>query len=58
MAAGIFPTDREAVLFYESLTEWTHWQYLWTPSESAGGPRSLPPACAQTPAEPVLLPIR
>ncbi len=56
--AGILPTDRDAVLFYESLTEWTHWQYLWTPSDSAGDARSLPPACSQTPAEPVLRPIR
>ncbi|MBC7967606.1 MAG: hypothetical protein H7Z17_16960 [Fuerstia sp.] len=57
-AAGILQTDRDAVLFNESLTEWTHWQYLWTPGESAGGARSLPPACSQTPAEPVLRPIR
>ena len=57
-AAGIFPTDRDAVLFYESLTEWTHWQYLWTPGDAAGDARSLPPACSQTPAEPVLRPIR
>jgi len=57
-AAGILPTDRDAVLFYESLTEWSHWQYLWTPADSAGGTRSLPPACSQTPAEPVLRPIR
>ena len=57
-AAGILPTDRDAVLFYESLTEWTHWQYLWTPIDSAGGARSLPPACSQTPAAPVLRPIR
>lgn len=57
-AAGLLQTDRDAVLFNESLTEWTHWQYLWTPGESAGGVRSLPPACSQTPAEPVLRPIR
>jgi hypothetical protein len=57
-AAGILPTDRDAVLFYESVTEWTHWQYLWTPSDLAGDARSLPPACSQTPAEPVLRPIR
>ena len=57
-AAGILPTDRDAVLFYESQTEWTHWQYLWTPSDSASDARSLPPACSQTPAEPVLRPIR
>ncbi len=57
-AAGILPTDRDAVLFYESMTEWTHWQYLWTPGDSAGGTRSLPPACSQTPAVPVLKPIR
>ena len=46
-AAGIFPTNRDAVLFYESLTEWSRWQYLWTPRDSAGDTRSLPPACAQ-----------
>lgn len=57
-AVGILPTDRDAVLFYESLTEWAHWQYLWTPGDSAAGTRSLPPACSQTPAEPVLRPIR
>jgi hypothetical protein len=57
-AAGIIPTDRDAVVFNESVTEWTHWQYLWTPTDFAGGSKSLPPACSQTPAEPVLRPIR
>jgi hypothetical protein len=56
--AGIIPTDRDAVVFHESRTEWTHWQYLWTPTEFVGGTKSLPPACSQTPAEPVLRPIR
>lgn len=56
--AGIIPTDRDAVLFNESITEWKHWQYLWTPADSAGDKRSLPPACSQTPPEPVLRPIR
>ncbi len=54
----ILPTDRDAVVFNESVTEWTHWQYLWTPTDFAGGSKSLPPACSQTPAEPVLRPIR
>ena len=57
-AAGIIPTDRDAVVFNESRTEWIHWQYLWTPTDFAGGAQSLPPACSQTPAEPVLRPIR
>ena len=57
-AAGIIPTDRDAVVFNESRTEWTHWQYLWTPTDFSGGAKSLPPACSQTPAEPVLRPIR
>ncbi len=57
-AAGIIPTDRDAVLFNESRTEWTHWQYLWTPTDFSGGSKSLPPACSQTPGEPVLRPIR
>ena len=52
--AGIFPMDRHAVLFNESRTEWTQWLYLWTPAESAGGTRCLPPACSQAPMEPVL----
>lgn len=52
--AGIFPTDRDAVLFNESNTEWTTWQYLWTPVDAAGDSRSLPPACSQTPVQPVL----
>ncbi|MCA9010324.1 MAG: hypothetical protein KDB01_11285, partial [Planctomycetaceae bacterium] len=53
-SAGIFPTDRDAVLFNESNTQWTHWEYLWTPADAAGGTRSLPPACSQTPVQPVL----
>jgi len=57
-AAGIIPTDRDAVVFNESRTEWIHWQYLWTPTDFAGGTQSLPPACSQTPAEPVLRPIQ
>ena len=53
-AAGIFPTDRDAVLFNESFTEWTYWQELWTPSEPASEGRSLPPACSTLPAQPIL----
>ncbi len=57
-AAGILPADRKAVLFAESTTEWTHWQALWTPVDGAGVDHSLPLACSQLPAEPVLRAIR
>lgn len=56
--AGIIPTDRDAAVFSESRTEWSHWQYLWGSNDSGGSTKSLPPACSQTPAEPVLRPIR
>ena len=57
-AAGILPADRAAVLFSDSTTEWTQWQALWTPVDSAGAVGSLPLACSQTPAEPVLRVLR
>ncbi|HQZ65985.1 MAG TPA: hypothetical protein PLY87_12940 [Planctomycetaceae bacterium] len=57
-AVGILPADRKAVVFAESTTEWTHWQTLWTPVDGAGIDHSLPLACSQLPAEPVLRAIR
>lgn len=56
--AGILPVDREAVLFFESTTPWTEWQALWTPVDSAESDHSLPQACLQVPAQPVLRAIR
>lgn len=53
-SAGIFSADRKDVLFNESLTEWTHWQELWTPYTSSDDAKSLPRACSEIPIEPML----
>lgn len=53
-AAGIPPTEREAVLFYETGTNWSDWVLLW--SSTPEHPQPL--ACRQLPAQTVLQPIR
>jgi len=56
-AAGINSMEREAVVFSESQTDWDHWRFLWT-IDFTELSRSVPPACRQPAAHPVLPPIR
>lgn len=53
-AAGFMPVERAAVVFSDSATTWTDWEELWSPKASLTSDRSLPPACLNEPAIPVL----
>jgi hypothetical protein len=53
-AAGIQPTERENVLFFETGTDWSDWVVLWTLTPE----HQQPLACRQLPTQTVLHPIR